>query len=109
MEAFRSRKDRTLAITFGTQEMPPSDTGELTAMNQEFVWIAVKKDQFTAAEINAIEKADLDFPERKSQSQRIRAVLYKWWEQDNNGMTFDAFYRYYTDKYIDHIKNKLES
>lgn len=66
--------------------------------------------------IHQIEVEDIkDLPElkptdeKKTPAQRLRAVLYRRWEQNDEGMKeFDSFYRYRMEKYIDHEKSKLD-
>lgn len=56
----------------------------------------------------------LDIPEiktddinRKTQSQRLRNVLYVYWEQVGKKGEFEKFYKRETEKIIDHYKKKL--
>jgi hypothetical protein len=50
-------------------------------------------------------KTDLN---QKSQSKRIRAVLFLLWQRDPEGLTFEEYYNEKTEKYIDWLKGKLE-
>lgn len=43
----------------------------------------------------------------KSQSQRIRAILYKLWELNGEKMEFEEYYQNKTQKYIDFLLKKL--
>lgn len=109
VERVATRKDKTLAITLGSNELSPSEAAELLSSSQQFVYCAIKKDEFKAIEVNAIEGADLDFPEKKSQCQRLRGVLFKLFEQQPEGFAdFDSYYKFHTEKIISHYKNKIE-
>ena len=56
-----------------------------------------------------LEKVDLtDFDNPKSQSQRLRAVLYLLWQREAPDMEFRDFYYQQTEKIINHYKNKLD-
>lgn len=46
---------------------------------------------------------------KKSPSQRLRAVLWLWWDQETGGTEedFDDFYQLEMEKLILHYKNKL--
>ena len=45
----------------------------------------------------------------KTPSQRLRAVLAVLWKQSPDGFkSCDEHYKYYMEKYINHIKGKLE-
>lgn len=46
--------------------------------------------------------------DRKTPSQRLRAVMFVWWKQVESARTFDDFYLEHMEKMIDHIKSKLE-
>jgi len=54
-----------------------------------------------------IEKIDKEVGS-KTQSQRLRAVIFVLWEKEGKEGTFDNFYRNYTEKIIDWIKLKLD-
>lgn len=44
---------------------------------------------------------------KKSQSQRLRGVLYRFWEQGTQVQTPEQFYDREMEKIIDHYKGKL--
>jgi len=47
-------------------------------------------------------------PGRKSKSQRLRAVLFLCWEQDNEGFEdSESYYRFHLEKIIQHYQSKL--
>lgn len=43
----------------------------------------------------------------KTASQRMRAVLYRIWEQNNTSGDFESYYRSQMEKIIDQLKEKL--
>ena len=45
--------------------------------------------------------------ESKSQGQRIRAVLFLLWKQENEPGSFEEYYRDKTEKYIEFLKERL--
>ena len=53
-------------------------------------------------------KEKMKLAKRKSQSQRLRNVLYKVWQQDGEG-EFKEYYRHQTERIIEHFKNKLDA
>jgi hypothetical protein len=101
------KKDRTLSVRLGTQEMNAEDSAHVFGMDG-MVWVAVSPTE--------LDESDLEIPEflpefkgHKSFSQRQREVLYRLWEQVDNGKhkTSDQFYRDYMEKSISNIKDKL--
>lgn len=62
-------------------------------------------------EINQIDKVVLDKPNGKTQSERLRNVLYIYCKQkigkEPTKEQFAEFYQKYTEKYIQYIKDQL--
>lgn len=46
--------------------------------------------------------------EGKTQSQRIRFILYRLWQKNSEGLEFEVYYKQKTDKYIEFLKKKLD-
>jgi hypothetical protein len=46
---------------------------------------------------------------KKTKSQRLRAVLFILYKQQGSQGEFETFYNTYMEKFIDHIKDKLDS
>lgn len=110
LDSFRSLKDKTVKITFETNELTPYDLTQLALHAQKFGFLLFKQNEFKNAEIDVLENLNTEFDEAgKTPSQRLRSVLYVWWKQDNKGYKdFRDFYTHYMEAYIDNIKNKLE-
>jgi len=109
VEGIRTRKDRTLAVTLGTQELSPAQSGDLVQMVGKLAaCYLTEKETVPQDVIDRVDKADIDLP-GKSQSQRIRSVLFILFKQDDEGFqTFDAYYHAKTEKIIDHLKAKIK-
>lgn len=102
IEGIRARKDRSLGLTITTPELSPTEKAmfmELQGINTN-LWIEPLDEQ---VEEYTVDK-DL---EQKSQSERMRAVLYLLWKQDEKGLTFPDFYRQQTEKIIEYLKTKI--
>ena len=99
----RSRSDRSLGITLTTGELTVEERAEF--MNLQNV------------ECNSLfepisEKANLLMEVKsevstKTQSQRLRAVIFLLWKQEGENGTFEEFYRLKTEQIIDWLKSKL--
>ena len=109
VEGVKTRKDRGLALTLGTQELTPSQAGELVEMNGKLCACYItEKESIPQEVIDQVDEADIDLP-GKSQSQRIRSVLYVLFTQDTEGYkTYDEYYHAKTEKIIEHLKTKIK-
>lgn len=109
IEGLTSRKDKTVRVTFGTQELSPADFGLLWQLNQKFCYIGIKEEIFRAEEVEAIENLKTEFEGQKTPSQRLRAVLFVNYEQNNEGYKdFTTYYAAKMEKICEHFKSKLE-
>jgi hypothetical protein len=111
LESIRSRKDKTFALTFGTNELNPEISGRLMQTLNDFGYVAFKPEPFKTEDKELLERLKTDTIEdgSKSPSQRLRAVLYVTYEKDNQGYsTFIDFYNSRMELLITHYKGKLE-
>lgn len=101
-------KDRSVKLTFHTSEKSSKEIMEIDSKLDCFGYLLFKpEEQLTKEEIEQIDNLDTDlFDNPKTQSQRLRNVLYKVWEQDKTN-DFKDFYKHETEKIIQHYKNKL--
>jgi hypothetical protein len=108
IESIASRKDKTIRLTLGTQELSPNTSAQLFSMNQDFCYIAIKTESFVQNELDTLNdlKADIN---AKTPSQRLRNILYRNFEQNNEGYKdFNTFYISMIEKICEHYKNKLD-
>ena len=109
VEAIATRKDKTVKITLGTQEM--RDVGELFQLQNQLVSVGIATNELTDDQIEVLRNSKFDLeiiPTGKSPSQRLRGVLFRIWENDNGG--FEQFENFYINKLetiISHFKNQL--
>ena len=108
VEAVRTRKDHTLSVTLGTQELSPEEGGRLLAMSGKLSAVYIcEKESVPQDVLDQVDKAQVDRP-GKSQSQRLRAILYKLFEQEPEGYgNFDEYYHSKTEAWITKLKTKL--
>jgi hypothetical protein len=107
IESIVSRKDRTIKIILGTQELSPSKAGELFSLLNHIASVYIASSEIDQSEIDQVDKIDPEF-KGKSQSQRLRNVLYLLYEQDKEGFKeFDSYYRYKMDQIIDTYKSNI--
>jgi hypothetical protein len=101
-------KDRSVKLTFHTSEKSSREIMEIDSKLDTFGYLMFKpEEQLTKEEIEQIDNLDTDlFDTPKTQSQRLRNVLYKVWQQ-NEENDFKEFYKQETEKIIQHYKSKL--
>ena len=110
VDSVASRTDKTLSVRIRTQEIPGNVAGLLFGLQNAFVYVVIKEEDFGREELAEIEamQADVMDDKRKTQSQRLRAVLYRNWEVDNKGCkTFALYYESEMERIVDHFKSKL--
>jgi hypothetical protein len=68
------------------------------------------KETHSAADINMIDAIDVDMGNTKTPSQRLRSVIYLYYEQQNgkDAVTFKEFYINQMERMINYYKDKLE-
>ena len=100
----RAKVDRSLGLTIATPELSTKEKAlfmELQGVNCEMI---VKPLEGKAENVT-IDK-DVN---QKSQSQRIKNVLYLLWKQKPEGFEeFLPYYKHKTDKVMDHYKTLIE-
>ena len=110
IEQIQTRRDRTWRLTVGTNELTPEQAGELVKLNQEFCYLALKKDEFKTRDTEIISSIQSEFEFKdKPPGQRLRGVFYRLWEQDAQGYAdFQLYYNFHMEKLINHFKEKLQ-
>jgi hypothetical protein len=108
VEGVQTRRDGTLKITLGCQEMSQSKAGELITMQNKVCAVYIsQKEVISQSVMDMVDQADVDLP-GKTKSQRQRAVLYRIWELDREGhKTFESYYAYKMEAHINELKEHL--
>jgi len=101
------KKDRTMSVRLGTQEMSPEHAAHLFGMDG-VVWVALAPLELKEGDMDIPDFVE-EFKGQKGYAQRIREVLYRVWEHVDNGKkkTSDQFYRDYQEKHIQSLKDKM--
>ena len=108
--SFRSLKDKTIKIEFETNELTPEQIMGLAQNSQAFGYLAFKQDKFKTEQLMIIDELKADYEDKsKTPSKRLRDVLFVAWKQTDEGYSdFEDYYRFKLDKFINHIKSKLD-
>jgi len=108
IEAIQSRKDNTLKIVLGTNELSPANAGSLFGLHNKLATVYISPSEIDQKEIDQVDKLDPEL-QGKTQGQRLRGVLYILFEQDHEGFNdFDSYYKHRTEKIIEHLKTKIK-
>lgn len=108
VEGIRSRKDKTIALTLGTQEMSPDKAGELFSINGQLITAYLSVKGISKEDQEIVDTIDIE-KSGKTPSQRLRNVLYLLWEQDNEGFKDkNLHYIHHMEKILDHYKSKIK-
>lgn len=108
VENISSRKDSTLKIVVGTQQL--KEGAELFALQNELVSIGISRLNITQEDVELIAENKFgveDVPNKKSQSQRLRGVLFLLSQQQGD-VDSDVFYKRTMERIIEFYKAKLE-
>jgi hypothetical protein len=110
LESFRSLKDKTLKVTFESNELTPEQLTGIAQMINSFGYIAFKNTPFKDREKEFIDTLEPEYNDTgKTPSQRLRAVLYRLWEQTPEGYEdFNRYYDFRMEQLIKHFKTKLD-
>lgn len=107
IDGVTKKKDGTLSIKLGTQEMSPEETSMIFAFGNQQIWTAFSETEMTPNDIKLPDFTP-EFKGEKSPSQRLKACVYRLWETTDKKKTSEEFYRDYMEKIIEHVKTKLD-
>ena len=97
--------DGGLRLGFSTNELTPEDKLSAVLFHQKFGYILFKENPFQESEIPQEDAED----KTKTPSKRLRAVLFKLYQQSGGKKEeFEIYYRQQVEKIIDHLKSKLD-
>lgn len=109
IEGISTRKDKTIRLTIGSQELSPSEAAEVFQLNQQFCYFGIKAEPFVKVEQDLIDNLKTDFENIKTPSQRLRSILYVNFQKDPEGYKdFSTYYQKKMDEVCTHYKNKLD-
>ena len=107
VDGVSKKKDNTLSIKLGTQELSAEDTASLFQYGNSQIWVAFKEAPLHESEV---EMPDFipEFEGQKSFAERQKNVLYRIWEQKTDkSKTSRQFYEDYMEKSIASLKENL--
>lgn len=103
-----TKVDGSVKIILETRELNSDHAAKLFELRGAEAWVLIAPTEFKDEDVSLPhERADPAIG-RKTPSQRLRAVIYRLWEQRNPGTDFESYYRITLEKVIDQFKGKLE-
>jgi hypothetical protein len=108
LEGLSTRMDDTIKVVIGTQEVTAEQGLALLKLRGKFCKVMLSDTAIEQKEIDAVDSLPIkDESNNKSNSQRLRSVLFLLWQQSGNSSTFDDYYKGSMNTIIDHFKSKL--
>jgi 4-hydroxy-L-threonine phosphate dehydrogenase PdxA len=98
----RTRQDKSLGLTVETPTLTAEEM--MLVIQLQDIPCLIKFEPLEGFSVTKEIKTELS---KKTQSERIRAVIFCFWHHVGEPGTFDAFYNSETEKYIESIKAKL--
>ena len=102
--------DGTLSINIHTQELPDETMMRVFSLRKCPGMVLISSDDISKAEVDAVSEFTTNFEvgKTKSPSQRLRAVLYRVWEQGDQKYDFVLWYESQMERIINKYKSTLE-
>jgi len=100
---------KTTKLTFESQEsVPPELISRITAYVGKTGWLCFlpEERQIDVLDVVGLPEIKVD-KDRKSQATRLRAVLWRLWEQEGKVGDSETFYNAKMEQLIEHYKEKL--
>ena len=109
LEGIRTRNDGSLVFTVATQEIGSTEAARLFELRNKFLKYLLTDENISPLDEKLIDELKLkDGKKVKTKSQRLRAVLFRVWEQKETGLSFDEFYDGEMEKHIENYKQTLD-
>jgi hypothetical protein len=113
IESVSTRRDKTLKVVIGTQELSPAKAAEL--LNQWASGVGVmgfKGESFSFNDEEILKSIKIDAEEMgsKTPSQRLRSCLYVLFERNAEGHSdFNSYYASMMEKFIEMVKKRIDT
>jgi hypothetical protein len=108
IDGLSTRKDGSIKIVMETRELGHDDSATLFELRGAEAWAIISPSEIKEEDVKLPTEKPDPAVGQKTPSQRLRAVLYRYWEQHNSGTDFESFYRIKLEQIIDKFKEKLE-
>jgi len=102
--------DGSMSINIHTQELNDDTMTRIFALRKTPGMVLISSDDITQAEVDVVENytSDYEVGKTKTSSQRLRAVLYRVWEQGDQKYDFPIWYESTIERIINKYKTTLD-
>lgn len=108
VSSLSTKVDGSVKISIETRELQGSEAARLFDLRGSEAWVLIAPQAFSEEDVKLpTEKADPAVG-IKTPSQRLRAVIYRTWEQSRSGVDFESYYRLTVEKLIEQFKQRLD-
>ncbi len=108
IEGISTRKDRTVVIRIGSQELPTAVKSNIFDLEQRHLKVYLSDENILPSILSEIDKTEIREEDGgKSPSQRLRGVMYRLWQMKGEPGTAENHYRDQMEIIINHYKEKL--
>jgi len=109
VEGLSTLKDGSLKIVLSTQEVDGTTAANIFQFRNLFVKVLISNTNITAMDEELVDKTAIVAGKKpKSESSRLRAVLFRVHEQSNSNDEFEVWYKAEMNRVIEHYKGKLD-
>lgn len=99
-----SMSDGGMGVGFHTKEITADEKAKIMGFHMTTGWLLFSPNDINLKDVpTTIAEKDAKTP-----AQRLRAVLFIAWKQENDGKEFDEYYQSKMEGFINFVKNKLE-
>ena len=105
IKSVKTLADKSIKISVVTQELTGEQMAELFKLHDKYGYFLFSESAMTDTDVP---EAPVEFKSDKSPSQRLRSVLFVYWEKNTSkSKPFDEFYKAWMNKKIEEIKDTL--
>jgi len=108
LKGFTTLMDGGIKLVIITRELIPEDATLLLKLVKKSGWFVFKQTNIAESDVANLPTELKEFKGDKTPSQRLRAVIYRLWEQTDKSEEFNDFYNRHLGAIIEQYKSKLD-
>jgi len=104
------RGDKTIRLQVDTsRELTADEVSLLWSLYEREGWFLFKETEINKEDTLSVPDTSPEFKSDKTPSQRLRNVIYVFWDKNGAKGNFDDFYKKQIEKIITRIKDELDN